>query len=152
MDRNWVEYLMQEALKQADLAAQMGEVPVGAVVAIGDSIVARAHNLVEQEKDASMHAELLALKAASTNSNSWRLNEAVLCVTLEPCTMCIGAAKLARVGTLIFGAGDPEKGACGSLFDLTGDARLGPNPTVISGIAADVCVKKLQDFFRSRRK
>lgn len=146
-----VEHLMSLALEQARLAVLVGEVPVGAVVAIENEIVASAHNLVESRQDATMHAEVVALREASLKLGSWRLTKATLCVTLEPCSMCIGASKLARVQTLIFGADDPEKGACGSLFDLSQDARVGPIPNMITGIRQSDCAQILKDFFKSKR-
>ena len=136
---------------QAEAAAAHGEVPVGAVVAHGSEIIAEAHNLVERRQDATLHAEVLALRLASERLGSWRLKDCVLCVTLEPCPMCIGAAKLARINTLIYAAADAERGAVGSVFDLSQDARLGPNPTVISGIMADKSVELLKKFFAARR-
>ncbi len=143
--------LMSEALFQAELAFKKGEVPVGAVVAIKDNIIARSHNLVEQEKDPSAHAEILALKEAGKVLGDWRLNEAILCVTLEPCTMCTGAIRQSRIGTVIFGASDPKMGAMGSLYDISQDLRLGEIPRVIRNIKAERCAQVLKDFFNSVR-
>lgn len=152
MDKQLAEKLMRLALQQAELAAQRGEVPVGAVIARDFEIIAVAHNLVETEKDASRHAEMIVLQEASKKLGDWRLKDLTLCVTLEPCSMCIGAAKLARVDSIIFGAEDPEKGACGSLFDLSQDARVGPNPRLITGILANESISLLRSFFRQKRK
>lgn len=143
--------LMQEALKEAQTAGRKGEVPVGAVIVIGEKIISRAHNLVESLKDVSAHAEMLAIRQASQSIGNWRLSEAVLCVTLEPCPMCIGAIRLARIPTIVFGAHDPRLGAVGSLFDLGSDSRLGSVPRIIQGIEEKACSEILTNFFTSKR-
>ncbi len=142
---------MHAALEQAQAGAAQGEVPVGAIVVVGGEIVSRAHNEVESGKDASAHAEILAMRRAALSAGDWRLNDALLCVTLEPCTMCIGAAKLARIPTIVFGAEDPRLGAVGSLYDLSQDARNGPVPRVIRGIEEERCRNLLQEFFKRCR-
>jgi tRNA(adenine34) deaminase len=146
-----IELLMQEALIEAEKASGLGEVPVGAVIALGGKIIARAHNLVETKKDATAHAEVLAMQEASRALGNWRLKDAVLCVTLEPCTMCIGAAKLSRIPTIIFGANDPRMGAVGSLYDIAIDNRVGPAPRIIRGVREDECRRMLSSFFEQRR-
>lgn len=145
------EAMMKIALEEAEKAYGLGEVPVGASVFQGDKLITSAHNAVEKYKDASLHAEVLALKKAAEVLGDWRLKNCTLCVTLEPCTMCIGAIKLFRVSTVIFAINDPEKGACGSLFDLSQDQRLGPNPKVVSGVCGEQALKLLQDFFKEKR-
>jgi tRNA(adenine34) deaminase len=142
---------MSAALAEAELAAAKGEVPVGAVVACGGEILSRAHNLTESLRDASAHAEMLAMRRASEIKKNWRLADCVLCVTLEPCTMCIGAMRLARFSTLIFGAGDSRQGAAGSLYDLSQDERLGALPRVIRGVEEKRCAEILGEFFKKRR-
>ena len=142
---------MQEALIEAEKASSLGEVPVGAVIALGGKIIARAHNLVETKKDATAHAEVLAMQEAGRALGNWRLKDAVLCVTLEPCTMCIGAAKLSRIPTIIFGANDPRMGAVGSLYDIAIDNRVGPAPRIIRGVRGAECRKILSSFFEERR-
>lgn len=152
---NWLnsaalETLMEAALAQAQSASNCGEVPVGAVIARSGEIVAQAHNLVESMHDPSAHAEVLAIRRASAALGDWRLTDCVLCVTLEPCTMCIGAIKLARIPVLVFGAKDENLGAVGSIYDLSGDDGT---CRVISGIHSARCAKVLSDFFeRCRNK
>jgi tRNA(adenine34) deaminase len=143
---------MGAAIQQASDAAGRGEVPVGAVVLDPKrGIIASAGNRVEELNDATAHAEVLAIRAASSTIGSWRLNDCALFVTLEPCTMCIGAIRNARVGALVFGAADPRAGAAGSLFDLALDERLGSTPRVIANVDAERCAELLSEFFRRLR-
>src|SRR3989304_1760430 len=120
LDQKW----MKEALKEAKLAFSKKEVPVGAVVVHEEQIIGRGHNQIESLNDATAHAEILALTAASNALNSWRLSGATLYVTVEPCIMCAGAISLARVDRLVFGAPDPKKGGVVSLYKLLEDDRL----------------------------
>lgn len=145
------ENLMQEALLQAKKAYELGEVPVGAVISYNNEIISRAHNEVEKDGSVSRHAEILAIERASKYLENWRLNECILAVTLEPCTMCAGAIKLARIPTVIYALDDPRLGAFNSLFNLAQDKRLGPVPRVISGILESDSKKLLQNFFREKR-
>ena len=115
---------MELALAQARLAAQLGEVPVGAIALIGGRVVAARHNERERAADPTAHAEILALRDAATKVGGWRLSELTLVVTLEPCPMCAGALVAARVGRIVFGASDPRAGACGTLYNLCADPRL----------------------------
>jgi tRNA(adenine34) deaminase len=149
---DFVEYLMQEALVEARLAAKQGEVPVGAVLAYDGAIIGRGHNTTESDQTVVAHAELHAITGASVSLDNWRLSESILCVTLEPCTMCLGAIRLARIPILIFGAGDSKQGAVGSLYDLGQDERLGAPLRVISGTKREQCLRVLKDFFESRRR
>ena len=142
---------MHEALTQASLAAAASEVPVGAVIAHQTEIIAAAHNTTERDRRVTSHAELNAISQATAKLGNWRLAECVMCVTLEPCTMCLGAIRLARIPVLVFGAGDSKQGAVGSLYDLSQDDRLGPPTRVISGIEQLKCEKILRDFFQTRR-
>jgi tRNA(adenine34) deaminase len=151
LSAEFIEHLMEQALEEAHKASKIGEVPVGAVVAVENKIIARAHNLVESKKDASAHAEVLAIQQASSSIGNWRLTDAVLCVTLEPCTMCIGASRLARIPTIVFGVDDPRMGAVGSLYDISVDERLGPPPRVIRGIKEAQCRTVLSSFFEELR-
>ena len=144
--------LMDLALAEAAIALHEGEVPVGAIVASADAILARDHNRIEQRRDATAHAELLAIQAASSAKKNWRLEDCVLCVTLEPCTMCTGAIKQSRIPVVVFGAQDPRLGACGSLYDLSQDPRNGPVPRVISGVQGEKCLALLKEFFRKIRE
>lgn len=152
LDPTQIQIGMTTALASASEAAVRGEVPIGAAVlhqSLG--IIASSGNRVEELHDATAHAETLAIRAASSALAGWRLNECALFVTLEPCTMCIGAIRNARVGALVFGAADARAGAVGSLYDLSLDERLGKVPRVISGIRADECAALLKIFFSNRR-
>ncbi|MDQ7794640.1 MAG: tRNA adenosine(34) deaminase TadA [bacterium] len=142
---------MAEALEQARLAAIRGEVPVGAVVVWRGQVVARAHNRREETADATAHAELLAIQGACRRLGSWRLNEAILYVTLEPCPMCAGAMVQARLAELVYGARDPKAGAAGSLVNLVEDDRFNHRVKVTGGVREEECAAVLRDFFRARR-
>ena len=139
---------MDAALSEAREAQGKGEVPVGAVLAVDGEIVASAHNEVEDRNDVSAHAEMLVIRRASECLKNWRLSKAILCVTLEPCAMCMGAIKLARIPMLAFGARDERLGAAGSLYDLSAgyDALR-----VISGVQEVECREILQAFFKEKR-
>lgn len=142
---------LELAIKQAELAAKQGEVPIGAVVVIDGKVISEAYNMVEQFKDPTAHAEILALKKAAEIVGDFRLTDAELYVTLEPCPMCAGAAINARVKEIIFGAADSVKGALGSVCNLY--SYPFPNkPEVYGGIEESACKKLLKDFFESRRK
>lgn len=141
---------MKEALHEARIAYTEGEVPVGAVVVCDDRIIARAHNKVEVTKDASAHAELLAMREAS-RSVGRRLNRCVLYVTLEPCAMCMGAAMNFRIGGIVFGAFDSVAGCAFSCCELANGMTTGKIPC-IGGVDADECSQLLSDFFKSKRQ
>jgi tRNA(adenine34) deaminase len=143
---------MRLALTEARTSAELGDVPVGAVVLspAGD-VLARAHNEREAAHDPTAHAEVLVLRRAAAALGSWQLTGATLVVTLEPCTMCAGALVLARVARLVFGAWDPKAGAVGSLWDVVRDRRLNHRPEVVAGVQADECGALLADFFGNRR-
>lgn len=143
--------LMREALAEAEAAAAVGEVPIGAVLVHQGLVLARAHNLRESRQDPTAHAELLVIQAAAAALGSWRLLDCTLYVTLEPCAMCAGAIVLARVPRLVFGALDPKAGACRSLFTLTHDPRLNHRVEVEAGVLAENSQRLLQDFFRRLR-
>ena len=143
--------LMEVALAAAREGAEAGEVPVGAVVAVGDRIVARRHNERESLIDPTAHAELLALRDTAAEVGSWRLTGATLVVTLEPCPMCAGAAWAARLGRVVWGAPNPDAGALGSLYHLGADARLNHEFEVDQGVRAEECASLLADFFTDRR-
>ena len=142
---------MDLALAEARAAAAEGEVPVGAVVLAGGRVVAARHNERERTGDPTAHAELLALRDAAAALGGWRLVEATLVVTLEPCPMCAGALVAARVGRLVFGARDPRAGACGSLYNLCVDPRLNHEVTVTEGVRAEECGAVLTSFFSDKR-
>jgi tRNA(adenine34) deaminase len=142
---------MRLALEEARRSQGWGDVPIGAVVARGDEVLARAGNERERRRDPTAHAEILALRAASERVGSWRLDGCSLFVTLEPCPMCAGAAVLARVERLVFGAADPKAGFAGSLGDLVRDPRLNHRVEVVPGVLAEDAADLLRGFFASRR-
>ena len=143
---------MRAALREARASLARDEVPVGCVVVHDGLVIGRGHNQVESLQDATAHAEILAIGAASNALGSWRLNECTLYVTLEPCAMCAGAIVLARLGRLVYGAGDPKAGACGSVLDVVGEQRLNHRVSVTREVLADECGELLREFFRERRK
>ncbi len=142
---------MAEALAQGRAAGEAGEVPVGAVLASGGRIVARAHNLREATSDPLAHAEMLALREGARALGGWRLDGATLYVTVEPCPMCAGALVQARVARLVYGVRDFKAGAAGSVFDLVQNERLPHRLEVTEGILEDECRGLMQEFFRERR-
>jgi tRNA(adenine34) deaminase len=142
---------MDLALREARAAGEEGEVPVGAVVVAGGRVVAARHNERERSGDPTAHAELLALRDAASALGDWRLVDATLVVTLEPCAMCAGALIAARIGRLVFGAADPRAGACGSLYNLCADPRLNHEVAVTEGVRTEECGSLLTSFFTQRR-
>jgi tRNA(adenine34) deaminase len=142
---------MTAALTEARVAGTHGEIPVGAVVVVGDRIVAAAGNRRETDADPTAHAEMLALRRAAQTAGSWRLTDATLCVTLEPCVMCAGALVAARIGRLVFGAADPKAGACGSLYNICADPRLNHEVAVTDGVLATEAAQLLRSWFATRR-
>lgn len=146
------EHWMREALVQARDAAAAGEVPVGAIVVRDGQVLGRGHNRVEALHDATAHAEILALGAASDRLAEWRLDGVTLYVTLEPCTMCSGAIMLARVGQLVYGAPDPRAGAVASRARLLQGNPYRHQVEVIGGVLAQECGDLLREFFQKRRE
>ena len=142
---------MREALRQAQKAFAASEVPVGAVVVREGKIIGRAHNQVELLKDATAHAEMLALTQAEAAVGDWRLTDGDLYVTKEPCAMCAGALVHTRIRRVIFGCADPVGGAAGSVINLLQMAGFNHRCDVVSGVLQDECVAILQNFFRKRR-
>ncbi len=145
------ELYMREALKEAEAAAEIGEVPVGAVVVKDGSIIARAHNMVETNGRSGGHAEMLAIEEAEKAVGGKWLSGCSLYVTLEPCSMCAGAMVLARIENLYIGAMDIKNGACGSVLNVACNERLNHRINVGSGILEEECAKILKDFFREIR-
>jgi tRNA(adenine34) deaminase len=143
---------MLAALAEARLAAEVGEVPVGAVVVTGGEIVARGHNSSETDNDPSAHAEIVALREAARNRGNYRLTDATLYVTLEPCAMCMGALVQARIGRLVFGAYDPKAGAAGSAIDLSDSPSFNHRFEINGGVLAEECGAVLKAFFKSKRQ
>lgn len=143
---------MELALAEAALAAAEDEVPVGAVVYHPQrGIIARGHNLREQRADPTAHAELITIVAAAKELGSWRLDNCVLYVTLEPCPMCAGALVQARVPLVVYGCTDPKAGACDTLYRITSDPRLNHRALVIGGVLAERCAGVLSAFFAAKR-
>ncbi len=144
---------MQRALLQAEKAAACGEVPVGAVLidAAGD-ILAQSFNRTIGRSDPTAHAEILAMRAAAADMGNYRLLNTTLYVTLEPCVMCMGAVIHARLDRVVFGAGDPKWGSCGSVYDFAAESRFNHCPEITGGICEDRCREMMVNFFRSRRK
>jgi tRNA(adenine34) deaminase len=142
---------MAVALREAVLALDHDDVPVGAVVLVGGHVVAQRHNERELRKDPTAHAEILALQDAAEMLGSWHLDSATLVVTLEPCPMCAGAAVLARINRLVFGAFDSKSGACGSILNLCADPRLNHEIEVVRGVSAEPAGTLLRGFFANRR-
>jgi len=143
---------MREALRQAQKACEAGEVPVGAVVVRAGKIIARAYNQVELLKDATAHAEMLALTQAQAAVGDWRLTDCDLYVTKEPCPMCAGALVHTRIRRVIFGCTDPAAGAAGSVINLLQMPALNHRCEITSGVLQKECAAILQDFFRKRRE
>ena len=143
--------MMKRALELAAQAAQMDEVPVGAVVYRGNKIISEGYNLRESSNDPVAHAELLAISRAGRALGEWRLSDCSLAVTLEPCPMCAGAMVNARLGRVIYGARDPKAGACHSLFRIPVDRRLNHEVEMIPDVLADECGRVLKEFFRRKR-
>jgi tRNA(adenine34) deaminase len=146
------EYWMAAALKQAELAYDLGEVPVGAVVVQHDKIIGRGHNQTEQLQDPTAHAEILAIGAAAGSLGSWRLLDCTLYVTVEPCCMCAGAIVWGRLSRLVYGAPDPKAGACGSLYDIVNDRRLNHRVPTTHGVRLEEAASLMKAFFQERRK
>lgn len=147
----WVDP-MRAALEQARAALATGDVPIGAVVLDpGGEVVGSGRNVREAEADPTGHAEVVALRGAARARGEWRLEGCTLVVTLEPCTMCAGAAVLSRVERVVFGAFDDKAGAVGSLWDVVRDRRLNHRPEVVSGVLAEESAALLADFFDGRR-
>ena len=145
------ETYMQLALEEAQLAADEGEVPIGAVVVCDGDVVARAHNRRETDHDPSAHAEFSAMLQAAQVLGRWRLTGCTVYVTLEPCLMCAGLMVNARIDRCVYGAADPKGGALGTLYVVSHDPRLNHAFEVTSGVCADECSEQLRAFFRARR-
>jgi tRNA(adenine34) deaminase len=145
------ERFMRAAIDEALAALEEDEVPVGAVVVQEGRIIGRGHNQRERLQDPTAHAEMIALTAAASHLQSWRLEECTMYVTLEPCTMCAGAMVLGRLARLVYGATDPKAGACASLYSIPQDSRLNHRVEMISGVLEKECADLLQDFFARQR-
>ena len=146
------EAWMRRALAAAERAAELGEVPVGAVIVRGGEVIAEAYNRRETDGDPLAHAELLAIRQAARRIGGWRLTGCTMFVTLEPCAMCAGALVNARVERLVYGAADPKAGFCGTLGDLTRDPRLNHRLEVVGGVLAEESAELLRRFFDRLRQ
>jgi tRNA(adenine34) deaminase len=145
------ELYMKYALTEAQKAFDEDEVPVGAVIVHADQVIARAHNQIKTLKDPTAHAEMIAITQAASYLKNERLNGCVLYVTIEPCSMCVGAGILARLEGIVYGANDPKTGACGSAVNLTGEGLFNHTLEVVSGIMEPECRTIIQDFFLDKR-
>ena len=145
------DYFMRLALREAELAPGHEDVPIGAVIVRRGEVIAAARNERELRGDPTAHAEIIALREAARVVGSWRVLEAAVYVTLEPCAMCAGAMVLARVARVVFGARDPKAGACGSVLNVLAEPRLNHRPAVAGGLLGAQCGELLSTFFATRR-
>jgi len=143
---------MRKALEEAEKALSEGEVPVGAALYRGDTLLWADHNRREALKDPTAHAEMLCLRRGSEKTGDWRMKDCTLYVTLEPCPMCAGALLMSRLGRCVFGAADPESGCCGSVYDLPADPLLHGQTVWAQSGPEDECKALLESFFRARRR
>jgi tRNA(adenine34) deaminase len=150
-DDNMDQRFMKLAIDQAFIAADNGDVPVGAVIVFEDRVIAKAHNQRQLLNDPTAHAEIIALTQAAEAVGNWRLNGCIAYITLEPCPMCAGALVMARIDRLVFGCDDPKAGACGSLYNIVQDERLNHSMDITSGVLNAECGGVLSDFFKVRR-
>jgi len=146
------EWGMGLALEEARKALALGEVPVGCVIVKNGEVIGRGHNLKETLQDPTAHAEMVAIRQAAEHEGSWRILDATMYVTLEPCPMCAGAIVMARIPNLVIGARDPKTGACGSLMDIVQDQRLNHRVNVTFGVKEQECASLLEAFFVELRK
>jgi tRNA(adenine34) deaminase len=146
------EDFMREAMKEAARAEEDGDVPVGCVLVQDDVVVARGRNLRQRTHDPTAHAEIVALREAATAAKSWRLIDATVYVTLEPCPMCAGALVNARVARVVYGCDDPKAGAVRTLYEIGRDERLNHRFEVAAGVLADECAQQLSAFFQRLRE
>ena len=151
MDVAYADWLMGLAIEQARLARGLDEVPIGAVVARGDEVLAACHNRRILDSDPTAHAELLAIRAAAEVVGDWRLTGCTLAVTIEPCIMCAGAIVLSRLDAVVYGAADPKAGAVDTLYEVLRDERLNHSPEILAGVRGEECGALLTDFFREQR-
>lgn len=151
MEQAEIETYMRMALAEAQQAAALGEVPIGAIVVKNDRVIGRGHNLREQVQDATAHAELLAIQDACHTIKSWRLEQAALFVTLEPCPMCSGAIINSRIRDVYYGATDPKAGTAGTFMNLLTDTRFNHQAAVHPGVLATESQEQLRTFFRAIR-
>jgi tRNA(adenine34) deaminase len=142
---------MRMALEEASRAPAVGEVPIAALIVQNSQVLAQTHNYRELWQDPTAHAEVIAIRAAAIALGTWRLTDTTLYVTVEPCSMCIGAIILARISRVVFGAWDPKAGACGSVFDFTNEPRLNHRVEILGGLLELESQALIQQFFRQLR-
>ena len=142
---------MKEALREAEIAGSLGEVPIGAVIVRDGEIIARGHNLTETAHDPTAHAEMIAIREAAKALGGWRLAGCTMYVTCEPCSMCAGALVWSRMDKVVIGTMDPKAGACGSVLDIVSEPRLNHKVEIESGVMADECSGLLKEFFAGLR-
>lgn len=146
------EFFMQQALQEARKSLEKNEIPIGCVLVKDGSIIGRGHNAREEEQQAILHAEIMAIQEANRFVGNWRLLDTTLFVTIEPCVMCSGAIGLARIPQVIYGAANQKFGAAGSLYDILTDQRLNHRVVVEKGLLEEECAAIMQEFFRKRRE
>ncbi|WP_281754490.1 tRNA adenosine(34) deaminase TadA [Thermodesulfovibrio yellowstonii] len=146
------EYFMKEALKEAEKAYEKGEIPVGALIVVNGEIISKAHNIKETTFDPTAHAEILAIREAARILGAWRLTDATLYVTKEPCIMCSGAIVNSRIKRLVYGCNDPKGGAVVSLYNILNDKRLNHQVEITNGILEEECRAILKRFFKELRE
>ena len=144
-------FWMSQAFRLAEKAFSIDEVPVGAVVVYYDRIIGKGFNQCESLNDATAHAEVLAISAATNTLDNWRLNDCKIYITKEPCVMCAGAIINSRINRVVFGSYDDKRGACGSLYQICGDKRLGSGTSVMGGVMEKECTSILKEFFSLKR-
>lgn len=145
------EKFMLLAIKEATKAKDIDEVPIGAVIVVNDKVIARGYNTREKSNDSTNHAEIIAIKKACKKLNNWRLIDATLYVTIEPCSMCAGAILQSRIKKVVYGAKDIKGGALGSSFNLFEQKNLNHHPTIIGGVLEEECSKIIKDYFKNKR-
>ncbi len=143
---------MLDALAEAEQAAEIGEVPIGAVIVKDGQIIGRGHNMTETAKDPTVHAEMIAIRQAAQALGGWRLSDCEMYVTCEPCSMCAGAIVWARIKTLYIGTPDPKSGACGSVFNIADSEKLNHRVEIKTGLMQEECQALLKQFFKELRK
>ena len=151
MQPDQYEDYMRLAIQQAGEAFEADEVPIGAVVVHHNKVIGRGYNQTERLKDATAHAEMIALSAAFNHIGDWRLEDCYLFSTVEPCTMCAGAAVLSRIKRIVYGAGDPKFGACGSIFNVPTEKKLNHRIEVVSGVLSEEISDMMKQFFKQIR-
>ena len=148
---NLDEKYMRLALKEAQKAAALDEVPVGAVIVFNDKVLAKGHNLREKSSDPTSHAEVNAIRKACKKLNSWRLEEATIYVTVEPCSMCAGTLLQCRIGKIVYGAKDPKGGAIVSSMELFAAKNINHHPVIVGGVLEEECSSIISNYFKSKR-